>query len=281
MKVVILAGGLGTRLGEETDVRPKPMVEVGGKPILWHIMKTYSHFGFHDFVILLGYKGYLIKEYFANYFLHQGDVTIDLARNQVEVHRNQSEPWRVTLLETGLHTQTGGRVLMARQYVGDNDFLLTYGDGVADVDLHALVKHHQDHDALVTMTTVQPEARFGMVDTNTEGFIRQFREKPVGEQSWINGGFMVCRPGVFQYLRQGAETVFEREPLEALANDGRLLAYRHYGFWKCMDTLRDKIQLNQLWDGGEAPWAVWTRLTMPPRAHLGAAAPTVVETANV
>jgi glucose-1-phosphate cytidylyltransferase len=257
VKVVILAGGLGTRLGEETDVRPKPMVEIGGKPILWHIMKSYSHFGFNEFVILLGYKGFLIKEYFANYFLHQGDVTIDLVDNKVEVHRNKSEPWKITLLETGLHTQTGGRLLAARDYLGEQDFMLTYGDGVADVDIKALVAHHDSHKALVTMTTVQPEARFGMVNTDEKGYINDFREKPPGDLGWINGGFMVCRAGVFDYLNDGEATIFERAPLENIARDGMLLNWQHHGFWKCMDTLRDKIQLNQLWDNDAAQWKKW------------------------
>lgn len=258
VKVVILAGGLGTRLGEETDVRPKPMVEIGGKPILWHIMKGYSEQGFNEFVILLGYKGYLIKEYFANYFLHQGDVTIDLVNNHVEVHRNKSEPWKITLLDTGMSAQTGGRLLAARDYLDAQDFMLTYGDGVSNVDIQGLVaQHHANPDAFVTMTTVQPEARFGMVDTDERGFIRDFREKPPGDLGWINGGFMVCRPQVFDYLHHGSETIFEREPLEKLAHEGHLQSWTHQGFWKCMDTLRDKIQLNQLWDEGNAPWKTW------------------------
>lgn len=258
MKVVIFAGGLGTRLGEETDVRPKPMVEIGGKPILWHIMKSYSFYGYNEFVILLGYKGYLIKEYFANYFMHQGDITIDLSSNSVEVHRNKAEPWKVTLLETGLHTQTGGRLLAAREHLEGADFLLTYGDGVSNVDIGALVQHHQQHDALVTMTTVQPEPRFGMVRTDADGTIREFREKPPGDLGWINGGFMVCRPGVYDYLLEGESTIFERAPLENIARDGRLLNWQHPGFWKCMDTLRDKIQLNQLWDADAAAWKQWS-----------------------
>lgn len=248
---------MGTRLGEETDVRPKPMVEIGGKPILWHIMKGYSRFGYNEFVILLGYKGYLIKEYFANYFLHQGDVTIDLANNSVEVHRNKSEPWKVTLLETGLHSQTGGRLLAAREHLGDEDFMLTYGDGVANVDIAALVRHHEKHRAVVTMTTVQPEARFGMISADEQGLIRDFREKPPGDLGWINGGFMVCRSKVFDYLLDGEGTIFERAPLENIARDGLLLNCPHAGFWKCMDTLRDKVQLNQLWDQGAAAWKTW------------------------
>ncbi|MDR3429051.1 MULTISPECIES: glucose-1-phosphate cytidylyltransferase [Silvimonas] len=258
MKVVILAGGLGTRLGEETDLRPKPMVEIGGRPILWHIMKIYSAYGFNEFVILLGYKGNHIKEFFANYFLYQGDVTIDLSNNQIEVHRNQSEPWKVTLLETGLDTQTGGRILRAKDYVGQEDFLLTYGDGVSNVDIASLVTQHQaSANTLVTMTTVQPEARFGIVDDDDAGLIREFHEKPPGDLGWINGGFMACRPEVFDFIKEGDSTIFERAPLEQLAAQGKLMAYRHHGFWKCMDTLRDKIQLNHMWDQGNAPWKVW------------------------
>ncbi|GAB7125667.1 glucose-1-phosphate cytidylyltransferase [Silvimonas sp. JCM 19000] len=257
MKVVILAGGLGTRLGEETDLRPKPMVEIGGRPILWHIMKSYSNYGFHEFVILLGYKGNQIKEFFANYFLYQGDVTIDLTDNQITVHRNQSEPWKVTLLETGRDTMTGGRILRARDYLGDEDFMLTYGDGVSDIDLDALLAQHQANpQTLVTMSTVQPEARFGIVGSDDAGMIREFREKPAGDLGWINAGFMVCRPGVFDYI-EGDSTVFEAAPLETLATSGHLMAYRHTGFWKCMDTLRDKLQLNQLWAEKQAPWKTW------------------------
>ena len=258
MKVVILAGGLGTRLGEETDLRPKPMVEIGGRPILWHIMKCYSHYGFNEFVILLGYKGNQIKEFFANYFLYQGDVTIDLTDNQITVHRNKSEPWKVTLLETGRDTQTGGRILRAKDYLGDEDFMLTYGDGVSDVDMHALLAQHKANpQTLLTMTTVQPEARFGIVDNDESGFIREFREKPPGDLGWINGGFMVCKPQVFDFIGDGDATIFERAPLENLAHGGHLMAYRHTGFWKCMDTLRDKIHLNQMWDAHAAPWKTW------------------------
>ncbi|GGP24607.1 glucose-1-phosphate cytidylyltransferase [Silvimonas amylolytica] len=258
MKVVILAGGLGTRLGEETDLRPKPMVEIGGRPILWHIMKIYAAQGYSEFVVLLGYKGNHIKEFFANYFLYQGDVTIDLSNNQIEVHRNQSEAWKVTLLETGLSSQTGGRILRARDYLGGEDFMLTYGDGVSDVNIaEQLAQHKASPDALVTMTCVQPEPRFGLVDEDANGYIREFHEKPPGDLGWINAGFMICRTGVFDYIKEGDATIFEREPLEGLAGDGKLKAYRHHGFWKCMDTLRDKIQLNQMWDQGKAPWKIW------------------------
>lgn len=257
MKVIILAGGLGTRLGEETDVRPKPMVEIGGRPILWHIMKSYAHYGFTEFVVLLGYKGYLIKEYFANYFLYQCDVTVDLQNNSMEVHQSKSEPWKVTLIDTGLETQTGGRVLRARPYIGNEPFMLTYGDGVANVDLGRLLDHHRQHGRLLTMTTVQPEGRFGAVDMDQQGLIREFREKPPGDDTWINAGFMVCEPGVLDAIGQGDDTIFERTPLESLARNGQLAAYRHYGFWKCMDTLRDKLQLNALWNSGQAPWKLW------------------------
>lgn len=253
MKVLLLAGGFGTRLSEETDIRPKPMAEIGGKPILWHIMKIYSSFGYNDFIILLGYKGYYIKEYFANYFLHQSDVTIDISNNKMEVHNNKSEPWRVTLLETGLHTMTGGRILRAKPYIGNEPFLLTYGDGVADIDIEALVAAHKNHGKAITMTSVQPEGRFGALKTNSDGRIVSFMEKPKGDGSWINGGFFVCEPSVMDYI-QDDPTVFEQQPLEQLAAAGELYTYRHTGFWKCMDTLRDKNQLNELWNSNKAKW---------------------------
>jgi len=256
MKVLILAGGFGTRLSEETDVRPKPMAEIGGKPILWHIMKIYSHYGFNDFVILLGYKGYYIKEYFANYFLHQSDVTIDLSNNKMEVHNNMSEPWRVTLLDTGLQTMTGGRIKRAKQYINNETFLLTYGDGVADIDLKDLLRFHRSHKKLVTMTAVQPEGRFGAIVTDQTNRIHSFMEKPKGDGSWINGGFFICEPQVMDRI-EGDGTIFEREPLERLATDGELYTYKHDGFWKCMDTLRDKTQLNELWEKNNASWKIW------------------------
>lgn len=257
MKVLILAGGYGTRLSEETFIRPKPMVEIGDQPILWHIMKGYSHYGFHEFVILLGYKGYIIKEYFANYFMHQSDVTIDLSSNQVQVHNNTSEPWKVTLLETGRDSMTGGRILRARSFVGEEPFMLTYGDGVSDVNLPELQKFHQSHKRTVTVTTVQPEGQYGAIDSGADGRIEKFLEKPKGDRTWINSGFFVCQPRVFDYLAEGDKTVFEREPLENLARDKELYAYRHHGFWKCMDTLRDKIQLNKMWEQNQAKWKVW------------------------
>lgn len=257
MKVLILAGGYGTRLSEETVIHPKPMVEIGDQPILWHIMKCYSHYGFNEFIILLGYKGYLIKEYFANYFLHQSDITIDLSTNQLEIHSNTSEPWKVTLLDTGKNSMTGGRVLRAKSFVGNEPFMLTYGDGISDINLAELLRFHQSHGKLMTVTTVQPEGRYGSVDSGEDGQITQFLEKPEGDGAWINGGFFICEPGVFNYLKDGDATVFEREPLESLARDGQLYAYRHYGFWKCMDTLRDKVQLNKLWETAQAKWKIW------------------------
>jgi len=257
MKVLILAGGFGTRLAEETSEIPKPMVEIGGKPIIWHIMKQYSHYGFNDFVILLGYKGYTIKEYFANYFLHHSDVTIDLAENSMEIHQCSSEPWKVTLIDTGLSTQTGGRVLRARKFVGEERFMLTYGDGVSDVNIKNLLAFHELHRKMMTMTAIQPEGRFGSIDAGADGKITSFVEKPPGDGAWINGGYFVCEPEVFDYIRDGDGTIFEREPLESLAADGEIYSYQHKGFWKCMDTLRDKTQLEKLWDSGERPWALW------------------------
>ncbi len=257
MKVLILAGGLGTRISEETDVRPKPMVEIGGKPILWHIMKIYSHYGFNDFLVLLGYKGYVIKEYFANYFLHQSDVTFDLHNNQMEIHNNTCEPWRVTLLDTGIDTMTGGRILRSKHFIGNETFMLTYGDGVADINLHDLLMFHQAHGRALTMTSVQPEGRFGAVDSDSNGLIEMFYEKPRGDGTWINGGFFVCQPEVFSYITGGDKSVFERAPLENLAKDRQLYAFKHHGFWKCMDTLRDKMYLNQLWESNQAEWKIW------------------------
>ncbi len=256
MKVLLLAGGFGTRLSEETDIRPKPMADIGGKPILWHIMKIYSHYGFNDFVILLGYKGYYIKEYFANYFLHQSDVTFDLSNNKMEVHNNTSEPWKVTLLETGLNTMTGGRIKKAKEYINNEPFLLTYGDGVADINIDALLKFHTTHKKLITMTAVQPEGRFGALVTDDSNKVHSFMEKPKGDGSWINGGFFVCEPGVLDYI-DNEMTVFEKEPLEKLAFENQLYTYKHQGFWKCMDTLRDKNQLNELWDANDAKWKIW------------------------
>ena len=257
MKVLILAGGKGTRLSEETDIKPKPMMDIGGRPMLWHIMKLYSRYGHNDFVILLGYKGYVIKEYFANYFLHQSDVTVDLSTNKMDVHNNTSEPWRITLLDTGLETMTGGRVKRAESFVGNERFMLTYGDGVSDVNMDALIKHHEGHGKAMTMTAVQPDGRFGTFEADKDGGVKRFLEKPRGDGSWINGGFFVCEPSVFDYIPAGDDTILERQPLESLASGGQLSAYRHDGFWKCMDTLRDKTDLNKMWDGGAAPWKTW------------------------
>lgn len=256
MKVLILAGGFGTRLSEETDIRPKPMAEIGGKPILWHIMKIYSSYGFNEFVILLGYKGYYIKEYFANYFLHQSDVTFELSSNQVTVHNNSSEPWKVTLLETGLHTMTGGRIKRAIEYINNETFLLTYGDGVADINIKELVNYHQKHGKAVTVTAVQPEGKFGALEIDENNNVHSFMEKPKGDGSWINGGFFICEPKVLDYIDDDS-TIFEREPMEKLSVEGEIYTFKHTGFWKCMDTLRDKIQLNELWDKNNAKWKIW------------------------
>jgi len=257
VKVLLLAGGLGTRLSEETEVRPKPMVEVGGRPILWHIMKLYSTYGFNDFVILLGYKGYFIKEYFANYFLHQSDVTIDLKNNNMEILNNSSEPWRVTLLDTGMNTMTGGRVKRAQKIVGEKAFMLTYGDGVSDVNIDNLVSFHHQHGKAITMTSAQPEGRFGALNIEGNLQVTDFKEKPKGDGGWINAGFFVCEPQVFDYIAEGDETVFEQAPLQNLAKDGELFTFQHHGFWKPMDSLKDKNDLNTLWDQNKASWKVW------------------------
>ncbi|MDB0021065.1 glucose-1-phosphate cytidylyltransferase [Candidatus Pseudothioglobus singularis] len=256
MKVLILAGGYGTRLSEETDLKPKPMVEIGGKPILWHIMKHYSSYGFNDFVILLGYKGYVIKEFFSNYFLHQSDVTFNLADNSLEIHQNTSEPWKVTLIETGYNSMTGGRIKQAKPYVGENDFMLTYGDGLSDLDISKSLEFHKLHGKKITMTAVQPEGRYGALHLGSENLITSFKEKPKGDGAWINGGFFICKSEVFEYIEDD-DTIFEKEPLTQLASEGQLVAYRHNGFWKSMDTLRDKVNLCSLWDKDKAPWKRW------------------------
>jgi len=256
MKAVILAGGLGTRLSEETVARPKPMVEIGGRPILWHIMKIYGASGVHDFVICLGYKGYLIKEYFANYLLHVSDVTLDLSQNRVTVHQNNAEPWRITLVDTGETTMTGGRLKRIRAYVeSDEAFCMTYGDGVADVDIANLLAFHRSQGRLATVTAVQPPGRFGTLDLSGD-YVVSFREKPVGDGGWINGGFFILSPRALDYV-SGDETVWERDPMEKLAADGQLAAFMHRGFWQPMDTLRDKTHLEQLWESGKAPWKIW------------------------
>ncbi len=257
MKVVVLAGGYGTRIAEETEVKPKPMVEIGAKPILWHIMKIYSHYGFNDFVILLGYKGYYIKEYFANYFLHQSDITIDMQTNQMQVHNNSSEPWKVTLVDTGIDTMTGGRIKRAQKYIGEEPFLLTYGDGVSDVDIAKSIEFHKSHAKTITITAIQPEARFGNLDIDANQNIKQFIEKPKTESGWINGGFFVCEPKIFEYLSEDESCIFEQSPLQNLAHEGEMVAFKHDGFWQPMDTLRDNQKLNKLWKENKAPWKVW------------------------
>ncbi len=258
MKVVLLAGGFGTRISEESQNRPKPMIEIGGMPILWHIMKLYSHYGFNEFIICCGYKAYAIKEYFANYFLHHSDVTFDFTsgKNEISIHNNATEPWKVTLVDTGLHTMTGGRVRRIRDYVGNEPFMLTYGDGVSDVDISDLLRAHQASGKLATLTAYQPNNRFGVLDIDQDDSIRDFREKTRADGDWINAGFMVLEPAVFDYI-SGDSTVLEREPLEQIARSGRLNAYKHEGFWQCMDTLRDKQLLERLWAENAAPWKVW------------------------
>jgi glucose-1-phosphate cytidylyltransferase len=256
MKTVILAGGLGSRLGEETATRPKPMVEIGGRPIIWHIMKIYSAYGLNDFIICLGYKGYMIKEYFSNYFLHMSDVTIDLTRNGMEVHQNYAEPWRITLVDTGADTMTGGRLKAIRPYLTEGEtFCFTYGDGVAAIDIAALTAFHAAHGRRATITAVAPPGRFGALEFDGDK-VTSFREKPDGDGGRINGGFFVADPSVLDLI-EGPETIWEREPMETLAAAGDLVAYRHEGFWAAMDTLRDKITLEEMWARGDAPWKVW------------------------
>jgi glucose-1-phosphate cytidylyltransferase len=256
MKAVILAGGFGTRISEETNLKPKPMVEIGGKPILWHILKLYSAHGINEFVICCGYKGYVIKEYFANYFLHMSDVTFYMKPNSMEVHRKQAEPWQVTLVDTGEATMTGGRLKRVREYLGEGSFCLTYGDGVADVDVSALIDHHRSHGRLATITAVQPPGRFGSLEIGSADAVLGFQEKPKGDGTWINGGFFVLEPAVIDRI-EGDATLWEQEPLKGLAADGQLTAYHHHGFWQPMDTLRDRVHLEELWNQGKAPWKVW------------------------
>ncbi len=257
MKVILLAGGFGTRLSEETDIRPKPMVEIGGKPILWHIMNIYSSYGFNEFVVLLGYKGYYIKEFFANYFLHQSDVTIDMSNGKMEVLNNSSEPWKVTLLDTGLNSMTGARIKRAQKFIGDEPFMLTYGDGVSDINIDEVIKFHKAHGKSLTMTSFQPEGRFGALDIGYNNQVNIFKEKPKGDGSWINAGFFVCEPKVFDYIGDDESIVFEQEPLRNLAKDGEIFAFKHDGFWRPMDSLKDKNDLNSLWDMDKAPWKIW------------------------
>ncbi len=256
MKAVILAGGLGTRISEESHLKPKPMIEIGGRPILWHIMKIYSHYGINDFVICLGYRGYVIKEYFANYFLHMSDVTFDISENRMEVHQQHAEPWRVTLVDTGQETLTGGRLKRVREYVGNEGFCFTYGDGVADIDVGKLIQFHRSQRSLATLTAIQPPGRYGAVSID-DTRVLSFAEKPEGDGAWINGGFFVLEPGAIDYI-QGDQTSWESDALVRLARDGKLSGYKHAGFWQAMDTLRDKNQLEDLWQSGKAPWKVWS-----------------------
>lgn len=257
MKVLILAGGLGSRLSEETSLKPKPMVEIGGRPILWHIMKIYSSYGFNEFIILCGYKGYMIKEYFSNYYSHMADITVDLCQNSIAYHKNNAEPWKVTLVNTGLETMTGARIKKVQEYVGNEPFMLTYGDGVGDVNIAELVKYHKSHGKAITMTSVQPEGRYGSLVVNEKEQVTSFLEKPKGDGAWINAGFFVCQPEVFDYIPEGDKVIFEREPLETLASAGELIAFKHEGFWKPMDTQRDKSQLEELIEKKKAPWIRW------------------------
>ncbi len=256
MKVVLLAGGLGTRLSEETVLRPKPMVEIGGMPILWHIMKIYSAHGFNDFVVCLGYKGYVIKEYFANYFLHKSDVTIDLSDNSIKVHDSQAEPWKITLVDTGNESMTGGRIKRIQPHIGNETFMFTYGDGVSDVDINALVEHHKNSGKKCTVTSVQPSGRFGAINLNADDSVHSFMEKPKGDGAWINGGFFVCEPSVFDYIA-GDSSIWEREPMEKIAEEGEMTAFKHEGFWKPMDTIRDKHELEEDWTKNKAKWKIW------------------------
>lgn len=257
MKVLILAGGLGTRLGEETVLRPKPMVEIGGRPILWHIMKSYSHYGFNEFIVLTGYKSHIIKDYFINYYTQYSDITVDMSNNSVEVHQHRNEPWKVTMLYTGQDTLTGSRIKKAQSYVGNERFMLTYGDGVSDVDINALIKSHEKSGKLATLTAVQPSGRFGALNIEPSGTISNFQEKPIGDGAWINGGFFVLEPQIFDYIGDGDYVTWEQEPMKNLTKDGQLNAFRHEGFWKPMDTVRDKEELTKLWANNQAPWKKW------------------------
>jgi glucose-1-phosphate cytidylyltransferase len=256
MKVVILAGGLGTRLSEETILKPKPMVEIGDMPILWHIMKIYSSHGFNEFIICLGYKGYVIKEYFANYCLHKSDVTIHLKNNKIDVHDNFAEPWSITLVDTGAETMTGGRIKRVKRHIGAETFLLTYGDGVSNVNISESIRFHRQHGKLCTVTAVQPSGRFGAINMEGDGMVTSFTEKPKGDGAWINGGFFVCEPEVIDYI-EGDNTIWEKEPMERLASNGQMMSYKHEGFWKPMDTLRDRLELEKEWQSNKASWKTW------------------------
>lgn len=259
MKVIILAGGLGTRLSEETELRPKPMVEIGGRPILWHIMKMYSYYGFNDFIVLTGYKSHIIKDYFINYYTRYSDITVDMRKNSVNIHKHRNEPWKVTMLYTGQDTMTGGRIKKAQEYIGKETFMLTYGDGVSDVNIKKLLEYHKDSGKLATLTSVQPSGRFGAIDVDSEGNIASFNEKPKDGGSWVNAGFFVLEPEIFNYIQPGEKIIWEREPLEHLARDNQLNAFKHDGFWRPMDTLRDKNELTQMWMKNDAPWATWLK----------------------
>ena len=256
MKVVILAGGFGTRISEESHLKPKPMIEIGERPILWHILKLYSHYGFNDFIICLGYKGYLIKEYFAHYFLHESDITFDFSNSNQQIIHNQSvEPWRVTLVNTGLETKTGGRIKKVSHYIGDETFMMTYGDGLADVNIKDLLAYHRSHGKIATVTAAQPVGRFGALYLTADNMVDIFQEKPKGDLTWVNAGFFILEPKIFDYI--GDDTFFEKEPLENLSKNKQLVAYKHFGFWHPMDTLRDKNNLESLWQSGTAPWKIW------------------------
>ncbi len=256
MKVVILAGGFGTRLSEETDIKPKPMIEIGGKPILWHIMKIYSHFGYNDFIICLGYKGYIIKEYFANYFLHNSDVSFDLKNNKVSIHTSQIEPWHVTLVDTGAETMTGGRIKRIQKYTDNKPFMLTYGDGLGDVNIKEVVDLHKRAGKYATVTAIQTHGRFGALKIQNGGFVNEFNEKPKGEQ-WVNGGFFVLEPEIFQFISNDTDCIWERKPMEELVSKSQLAAYQHNGFWHPMDTLRDKLELEEMWNSQNCKWKIW------------------------
>lgn len=257
MKVVILAGGRGTRISEETEVLPKPMVEIGGKPLIWHIMKLYSHYGFNDFIICLGYRGYMLKEYFSHYFTHMSDITIDLSRNKTKIHTTASEPWKITLVDTGVDTMTGSRLKRVKKYIGNQSFLLTYGDGLADINIKKLVKFHKKSRKLATLTAIQNIGRFGVLDIDSGNKVISFLEKPKSEGAWINGGFFVLEPEVLNFIENINTVIWEKEPLERLSKEKKLCAYKHTGFWGCMDTLRDKINFERVWQSGSAPWKVW------------------------
>lgn len=267
MKVLILAGGLGSRLSEETVVKPKPMVEIGGKPILWHIMKIYSYYGFNEFIILLGYKGHIIKDYFTSYFIHHSDITVDVQNQKINLINSRAEPWKITMIDTGDETMTGGRIKRAARYIDNEPFMLTYGDGVSDININNLVQFHQNHGKLITMTSVQPEGRFGSLVLNGNNEVLRFQEKMKGDGQWINAGFFVCEPKVMDYIENDS-TIFERKPLEQLAAEKQLITYKHTGFWKPMDTQKDKVQLNELIEKKAAPWMVWDKEESPANSRI-------------